>query len=393
MNLLPESPRSPEKKPLVVVLNNDILPYRIPLFRALEAGAGMRFHVLFCTDRAWDRSWHVDRQKLGFRHTVLRGFSIRLKKPSYGEWRTIYINPALFLHLLRLRPDVIVGYEYSAPALTALLYARIFRAAYVVWTECTGHVERQLTRGQRWTRRLILPRAQAYLGTSLAACNNLVRSGAPPERVFESPMSHSVAWFGSEAAKARKELLPAEAHTILYVGHLNERKGVTALLNAFAVVAQMQPETRLLMIGDGPLRSSLVATARRLGVHERVEFGGFVQPVDLPGTYARAEIFVLPSLEDTFGVVVVEALACGIPVVCSRYAGVSSHLSDGTNAFIVDPDDIGQLADRILRLLSDPGLRKQFAGEGQRVARSFEAEAASLPFLDAARAALDLLPR
>ncbi len=104
---------------------------------------------IFSTERAWDRSWRVDRQQLGFRHTVLRGFALRLRKPNYGEWRTIYINPTLFLHLLRLRPDVIVGYEYSAPALTALLYAQIRRAAYVVWSDCTRYAERDLTRGQR----------------------------------------------------------------------------------------------------------------------------------------------------------------------------------------------------------------------------------------------------
>jgi glycosyltransferase involved in cell wall biosynthesis len=380
-------------RPLVVVLNNDILPYRIPLFRALDAATDLRFHFIFSTERAWDRSWRVDREQLGFRHSVLRGFALRLRKPNYGEWRTIYINPTLFLHLLRLRPDVIVGYEYSAPALTALLYTRLRRAAYVVWTDCTRYAERELTRGQRWTRRLIIPRAQAYLGTSQAACDNLVHSGAPVESVFESPMSHAVAWFRNESANARKESAPGGAHKILYVGALNKRKGVTSLLEAFAIVARQQPETRLVLIGDGPLRSSLEALARRLGVHAQVDFGGFIQPIRLPATYAQAEIFVLPSLEDTFGVVVVEAMACGVPVVCSKYAGASSHLVDGTNAFIVDPEDTAQLADRILRLQSDAGLRARFAAEGRRVARSFEASAVAEPFMAAARAALDRLRR
>ncbi len=91
---------------------------------------------------------------------------------------------------------------------------------------------------------------------------------------------------------------------------------------------------------------------------------GSCSPGELPATYAQAEVFVLPSLEDTFGVVVVEALACGVPVVCSKYAGASSHLVDGTNAFIVDPEDTDQLADRILRLQSDAGLETAIRGRG-----------------------------
>lgn len=393
--MMPESDASRPQadRPLVVVLNNDILPYRIPLFRALDASPDLRFHFLFCTVRAWDRSWLVERDQLGFRHTVLGGFALRLRKPNYDEWRTIYINPTLFLHLMRLRPDAIVGYEYSAPALTALLYARIRRVAYTVWTDCTRYAERDLTRGQRWTRRLILPRALAYLGTSQAACDNLVEHGAPLEAVFESPMSHAVAWFETEAAHARTQN-PRDSHPrILFVGALNERKGVTALLRAFALVAQQHPLARLVLVGEGPLQAELETLAQRLGIRARVEFGGFKQPRDLPAAYASADVFVLPSLEDTFGVVVVEAMACGVPVVCSQFAGAASHLIDRANAFIVDPEDTHHMADRIHRLLSNPRLRERFAAEGRLVARSFEASAVAQPFMAAARAAMDRMKR
>jgi glycosyltransferase involved in cell wall biosynthesis len=381
------------EKPLVVVLNNDILPYRIPLFRALATSPDLRFHFLFCSKRAWDRAWKVDRDTLRFHYTILHGFILRLRKPNYGEWRTIYINPGLLLHLLRLRPEVVVGYEYSVPALTALFYARLRRAAYVVWTDCTRHVERELTRGQRWTRRLVIPRARAYLGSSLAACENLIYQGAPAEAVFESPMSHDVARFEAEAERSRKDRRTEALRRVLYVGHLNERKGVSGLVRAFAIVARQCPEARLVLIGEGRLQKELVSLARLLQIEDRIEFGGFVQPRELPAVFASADVFVLPSLEDTFGVVVVEALASSVPVVCSRFAGVSSHLVDGTNAFLVDPNDVDQLAHRIHLLLSDEGLRQRMVLEGLRVARTFEASAVARPFVAAALAALGRLPK
>jgi glycosyltransferase involved in cell wall biosynthesis len=376
-----------EDKPLVVVLNNDILPYRIPLFRALAASNEFRFHFLFTTERAWDRAWKVDRDALGFDHTVLPGFSIRLRKPDYGEWRIVYINPTLPLVLARLQPDVVVGYEYSAPAMGALLYARARRAAYVEWTDCTSHVERNLTRGQRWTRRWIIPRSQAYLGTSRAACENLIRQGAPERVVFESPMSHDVSWFEAEIDRARSAMEPRVTKQILYVGHLNERKGVRTLLHAFSIVAREHPEARLSLIGNGGLRAHLGQMAQQLGIGPKVTFDGFVQPRDLPSTYAAAEVFVLPSLEDTFGVVVVEALACGVPVICSKYAGAASHLVDGSSAFVIDPEDVGMLANRIHQLLVDNDLRARFVAEGRRIARSFDAESVAKPFVAAVRTA------
>jgi glycosyltransferase involved in cell wall biosynthesis len=385
--------RKEADRPLVVVLNNDILPYRISLFQALASSPDFRFHFLFSTERAWDRAWQVDRESLRFPHTVLPGFAVRLRKRDYDEWRTIYINPTLPLVLAELRPDVVVGYEYSVPAMVALMCTRARRVAYVEWTDCTSQVERNLTHGQRWTRRWIIPRSQAYLGTSRAACENLVRLGAPERAVFESPMSHNVAWFEAEADHARSVMEPSPTKEILYVGHLNERKGVSSLLLAFSIVARDHPEARLNLIGDGRLRTRLEQTARRLGIGAQVTFGGFVQPDNLPATYAAAEVFVLPSLEDTFGVVVVEALACGVPVICSKHAGAASHLVDGSCAFVVDPEDAGLLADRIHQLLVDPDLRTRFIAEGRRVARSFDADTVALPFVAAVRTAYERLNR
>lgn len=374
-------------QPRLVILNNEILPYRIPLFRALALDPRFDLHVLYCARRAWDRHWALKGEPLRFEHTVLPGFSVRLRKPDYGEWRTIYINPTLMAHLARLRPEVIIGYEYSAPALTAALYARLRGARYLVWTEGTPHSERHLTRGQKMTRRLIIRRADAFLGTSRAACENLRRLGAAPEKVVEAPQSHDVTWFEAQADRLRPAAGPRPP-TVLFVGFLNERKGVEHLMEAFERVHQALPQARLVLAGRGPLHDELAARAACLGTPRVVEFLGFVEPTRLPEILATADVLVLPSLEDTFGVVVVEAWASGVPVVCSRFAGAGGYILAPHDGRLVDPTQPAELANAILDLLRQPELRVAMARRGREIARQFDAPRVAERFCQAIAIAL-----
>jgi glycosyltransferase involved in cell wall biosynthesis len=370
---------TPHCPPRAVFLNNEILPYRIPLFTALHNRSDLETIVLFSTARSRERDWRIDPAGLAFPHRVLPGICLRPPKSYMSEKRSIFINPTLFLELVRLHPDIIVAYEFSIPSMTALLYARLTGRLFLVWSECTSVSDRHLTRGQRWTRRIIIPRAQGFFGTSPQACRNLIALGAPPERVIEAPQVHQVKWIARQVAQAPATKDPSKP-VILYVGSLIERKGVGLLLEAFSLVSAKHSSARLRILGNGPLRKKLEGQAVRLGVRDRVDFRGFVEPADIPFEYALADLFVLPSLEDTFAVVVVEAMASGVPVVCSPLAGVSSYLRDGEDAFVADPNDIEIFADRIGRLLDDHALRIQFAERGREIADRFEAESVAEVF-------------
>lgn len=356
----------------VVILNNEIIPYRIPLFAALSSLEGMELHVLYSAQRSWERLWNLSVEALPFRFTVLPGFSVRLPKPSYQEWRTLYVNPTLLAHLVRLSPDVVVGYEYSLPALVGLAYSHSRHSGYVTWSECTARSDRRLSRGQRFTRRIVVPHADAYVGTSLAACARLKSLGAHPDRIYEVPQCHDVEILRERAELARASLGP-HPPTVLFVGSLTPRKGVGLLLEAFERVTGEMPQARLIVAGAGPLRMALEGQASRGSCRGRVEFLGFVQPDSLPEVLARADVLVLPSLEDTFGVVVVEAWASGVAVVCTKYAGVSDYVTSGKDGFIVDPEQTEEMAARMLALLRDPELRSAFAASGKAMVEHFDA--------------------
>ncbi|MFN2298692.1 MAG: glycosyltransferase [Anaerolineales bacterium] len=370
---------APQRRPRVVFLNNEILPYRIPLFQALHERADLESYVLFSTRRSSERKWRIVPGELGFPHRILPGICLHPPKAHLSEKRSIYINPTLIAELARLRPDVVVAYEFSVPSMTALLYARITGRPLLIWSECTGITDRHLTRDQRWARRVLIPRAQGFFGTSLMACRNLFALGAPPERVTEAPQVHQVKWIMGQADRFRG-MSEAPGETVLYVGSLIERKGVGLLLRAFARASANRPSIRLRIVGSGPLKNQLTEQVRRLGLQKRVAFSGFIQPADIPREYARADLFVLPSLEDTFAVVVVEAMACGIPVICSPYAGVTAYMKDGRDAFIVDPNDTDLLAQRITQALDDRSLRARFVERGRNIAMRFEARSVAEVF-------------
>jgi glycosyltransferase involved in cell wall biosynthesis len=367
-------------RPRAVFLNNEILPYRIPLFNALHECSDLETFILFSTFRSRERHWRIDPAGLTFPHRILPGICLRPPKPYLSEKRSIYINPTLLWEFARLRPDVVIGYEFSVPSMTALLYSRIAGCPFLVWSECTGISDRHLTRGQRWTRRIIIPRAQGFFGTSPPACKNLIALGAPPERVVEAPQVQRVGWIAEQSAQARKPK-DAPGKVVLYIGSLIERKGVELLLQAFSRVRMDCPTVRLRIVGEGPRQKTLAKLAAELGIQDRVDFAGFVQPADIPLEFVHADVFVLPSLEDTFAVVVVESLASGTPVICSSFAGVSAYLKDGRDAFVVDPNDTELLAERILQLLHEAPLRDLFTAHGREIARRFEARSVAKVFI------------
>ena len=359
-----------DTKPVVAILNNQILPYRIPLFEELDARGNISPFLLYSSRRHPDREWSLTGYLLSYQHKILPGIAIRRPKPNYNEWRTIWLNPTLFPELVRLRPKVVIGYEYSAPAMTALFYSRVFRCKYITWTDMTSHAERVLTSGQRLTRKLSDRNSHAYIATNHAGVQNLLARGQTSDKVILAPQPLDIAKFQREADRTRAESEP-HAPTVLYAGYLNERKGVSHLIAAFPTVLQQVPDAKLVLVGSGPLESELRAQIARAGIQDKVTMTGFLEPTELPRIYAQADVFVLPTLEDVFGVVITEAIASRLALVCSEFAGVASHLTDEENAFIINPEDHTQLAERVIRLLKDEALRNRFVENSQAVLGQF----------------------
>lgn len=167
----------------------------------------------------------------------------------------------------------------------------------------------------------------------------------------------------------------ANAGLILFVGALDRAhhfKGVPHLLSTLSSIRER--DAILMLVGDGDLREAFARMAREYGVTERVRFAGAVPHASLPAYYAASDVVVLPSFPpESFGLVLIEAMACGRPVVAHAIPGVRSVVEHGVDGFLVRPGDMVDLANAIGVLLADSHLRARMGAAGRtKVERCFD---------------------
>jgi len=166
-----------------------------------------------------------------------------------------------------------------------------------------------------------------------------------------------------------------EKNVVLTIARLVERKGIDVVIKAMPMVLEAIPNVVYLVIGLGPYKGKLERLARDLGLEGRVIFVGHVSDEELPLYYCACDVFVLVSRTLTdkgemegFGIVYLEAGACGKPVVAGRGGGVEEAVEDGVTGLLVDPLDVGEIAEAIVRILKDKELAKRLGENGRKKA-------------------------
>jgi D-inositol-3-phosphate glycosyltransferase len=190
--------------------------------------------------------------------------------------------------------------------------------------------------------------------------------GARTDRVAVIPPGVDLRAFEPVDRGMARAALGLRGEVLLFVGRLDPVKGLDTLLEALALLAN-RPEVRLLVAGGqgpddgrgGPEEAHLHGLARRLGVAERVDWLGPIEQARLPLYYSAADVCVVPSRYESFGLVALEALACGAAVVTSAVGGLTTIVRDGENGLLVEPRTPSGFAARIADVLDDPDLARQ----------------------------------
>jgi glycosyltransferase involved in cell wall biosynthesis/serine acetyltransferase len=231
------------------------------------------------------------------------------------------------------------------------------------WWYTPGH--RRLL---RWVQNL----STLVIANSQAVRNFLIQEdGFDPKRIGVVRNAVDFERF-ADVSSARGELFPhlrPEDKLIAVVANMNvETKGHMDLIRAAVEVCQDYPETRFLLIGDGPERPRIESMARQLKVSQNILFLG--KRNDVPKILTCCDLFTLPSWAEGLSNSVLEAMAAGLPIVATRVGGTPEIISDGVNGLLVPPKDSGALAEAIVKLLSDRTLARALARSAQERARA-----------------------
>lgn len=160
-----------------------------------------------------------------------------------------------------------------------------------------------------------------------------------------------------------------EKNTVLWVGRLGKEKSLDILLKAFGIVQKKIPKAKLVIIGDGPERKNLELLAEKLSLN--AEFKGYVQREKLPHYYARAWLLASPSTTETQGLTILESFACACPVVVANALGFKDFVKHNYNGFFTKPKNIKDFAEKMIKLLENPSLRKKLSKNARKTAKEF----------------------
>jgi glycosyltransferase involved in cell wall biosynthesis len=354
--------------PKLVIITEIIAPYRIPVFNALALRPEVELHVIFLSESDPSlRQWRVYRDEIKFRYTVLPSWRQR-----FGKYNVL-INRGVFSALNKIGPGAVLcgGYNYLA-SWEAAYWARAHRVPLLLWSESTALDERRGRLLVEFMKARFLSLCTAFVVPGKSSLKYLKDLGIQDQRISTAPNAVDVQLFAALADKARQIKTQVRARQalplrfFLYVGRLVRAKGVFELVEAYARLGEeVRAQVGLVFVGDGADRSELLEQASRV-VPGTIQFTGFVHREELPEFYALADALIFPTHSDTWGLVVNEAMSCGLPVIATSVAGcVADLVQDGGNGFVVSPKDPSQLAAAMAGMAGD-SVRRDEMGFGSR---------------------------
>lgn len=300
--------------------------------------------------------------------------SIEVSKMATGcNRRIMLLSPGIVGQLLQFKPDVILTQAYSLWTLFAVLFKPWGRwKLIIIYDGSSPNSDFQDSQLRSFFRRAMSRHADAFISNSDAAKDYLINGvGAKPKNVFTRT------YLVPDATTLQQNLnnneiaeLKLKHPIFLYVGRIIYRKGIKALLEACSILqSQGYDDYTLLLIGIGEQRQELEAFIKDRNLEKRVIWVGWVDYGCLGTYFQQADVFVFPTLEDIWGMVALEAMVFGKPVLCSKWAGAVELIIEGENGYIFDPYQPEELALAMRCFLDHPELVDSMGKQAQHLIR------------------------
>jgi glycosyltransferase involved in cell wall biosynthesis len=297
--------------------------------------------------------------------------------------KRILFNLTVARRLRAGRADWVVGFD-----LDGFHYGRRPRAPYVASIKGVIADELKNERGvvrlllgvQAAFERLAVRRAAVVVATSRYSCDRIVQAyGVPAAKIVLVPeLIDLAAWARPGEPGPTPE---ADPPAVLTVAHMYPRKNLDLLLRAYGRLAEAGIPFQGWIVGEGPCRRAWERQRDALGLQDRVRFLGTIPRRELLDRYRQAALFCLPSRQEGFGIVFLEAMACGRAIVAARAAAIPETVPDGEVGLLADPTDVEGLAGALRALLTDRDRRRAMGDAGRRRVVRYQAERVAAEFL------------
>ena len=343
-----------------------LLDYRVPVIRELDALSGGGVRLLYSQMYTPPRVQAKLRGVLGERAVAMSGekrIGPRvLQGFSNSRIRVVY-QPRIFSHIRQSRPDVMIGEGFFQWTSFALGWRILRGVPLVVSYERTFHTERNAQWFRRGYRRMVMHFVDAMCCNG-RLCVEYSRSLGMDGRRITTPnmvadtetLARQVRAVTEDQKRRMRQSWNAQGTVVLYVGRLVALKGLNYLLEAWSrLERQGNRQATLVIVGGGSEETALREQAARLGLRN-VRLAGAVDYDNVASCYAAADALVIPTLDDNWSLVVPEAMACGLPVLCSKYNGCWPELvHQGRNGWVFDPLDPEDLAGCLSKCIDAAG--------------------------------------
>lgn len=375
----------------LIYLSPTFRPYRVPVFDALRHRVGEEFTVVAHSGQRQDSSHRA--YELGeFRRKFVQGWRIRFGAKHSGAGKATpigaFVSPTLPLVLIGLRPQVVIANNFGTWTLLTLLMG--YRT--VIFWEGTHHTERTVKPWRRLMRQWMAGRAKSIVVNGGAARDYVMQVlSVPKEKIFVGGMCPDPVPERYRPVSPR-QATKGETIRFLFVGQLIKRKAADRLVQAAAILRDRAPEGATFeigLLGGGPEKADLEQQVSALGLGGIVRFVDYVAPDRVWEIYQDFHVFVLPTRQDNWPLVIPEAMSIGMPVLISRNAGsVCDLVREGENGFVFDPEDPEDIARQMGRYLESPELVERHGARGLELVVPHTPECAADTYVAAAEHAL-----
>lgn len=333
----------------VLWINPSFLDYRIPMYTELKKLFEGNFNLLYSKHRVPERCHNRIVEELGENAHYLTSEKIY----KFGNTNSDFANSSLsipfptglYKNIKKIRPEAIIAEGFFQFTPWAVIYSFIHRIPLFIAYERTEHTERNCPIWRKLYRRFIGLFVDGYIANGVLTKRYLISQGVNEKKVFTGGMcadSKRLKIYSQNMSENDKDFFSKSIGLnhisgirYIYVGRIIKLKGINYLLDAWLEHLKEYPNDEILIVGEGDLLESYISQYQNV---PSIKFMGSADYSEIYKYYAISDVFIIPTLEDNWSLVVPEAMACGLPIACSIYNGCHPELvKQGKNGYTFDP--------------------------------------------------------